>query len=684
MSRDAAGLARAGLHLLVLSSLAIAQPLLDLLGRNPAFFSVRGSTRGEVVAFAAAVLLVPPAVLLLAVGLAALASRRAGRISAVLAVSALVAALALEALKRADGGATWWPVAGAIAIGLCAGTLYERAPPAGMFLSVLAPVPLVVGGLFLIHSPASRLVLSHRPHVQLADVRPGAPVVLVIFDEFSSTTLLNAHGRIDAGRFPNFARLARTATWYRDATTVAPWTTEAVPAILTGRLPRSGRVPVYRDYPQSVYTLLGRSYAIDDFETLTHLCPYELCRPKPARQPVPPDTGTLASDAGVVYLHTLLPGRLEERLPSLEGRWGAFRRGGATGEESVSDPTATFEAFLRSLRPRARPTLSVLHVNLPHFPWQFFPSGRRYMRSFEPVPGVGPGEMWGPDRWLVLQGWQRYLLQTGYVDRLLGRLVRRLEAAGLYDRSLLVVTADHGVSFRPGDGRRALTGTSARDIAFTPLFVKAPDQRRGRIVDAAVRTIDVLPTIASLLGMRIPWQVDGVAAGERRFDPDQQLDIGDGRFRFGTLLRERRESLSRQLRLFGSGGWAHVLKVAPGHQELLGKPPSGRLITTVDAGSSYVTGVYGQPGELLAVVVNGRIRALTRTYRFAGRTRFGALLPESLARHRVAVFNVPVGDLDGPEREGSGSVSARNRPNADSSLWSQASPSRSISNVGHC
>ena len=52
-------LGRAGVHLIALASLAFAQPLLDVLGRYPAFFAAHDVTRWGVVAFALAVLLVP-------------------------------------------------------------------------------------------------------------------------------------------------------------------------------------------------------------------------------------------------------------------------------------------------------------------------------------------------------------------------------------------------------------------------------------------------------------------------------------------------------------------------------------------------------------------------------------------------------------------------------------------------
>ena len=54
-------LGRNALHLAVLSSFAIAEPLLDLLGRTPEFFVVRGSTAGDVIFFALVLTFAPAA-----------------------------------------------------------------------------------------------------------------------------------------------------------------------------------------------------------------------------------------------------------------------------------------------------------------------------------------------------------------------------------------------------------------------------------------------------------------------------------------------------------------------------------------------------------------------------------------------------------------------------------------------
>ena len=68
--------------------------------------------------------------------------------------------------------------------------------------------------------------------------------------------------------------------------------------------------------------------------------------------------------------------------------------------------------------------------------------------------------------------------------------VSRLRRTGLYDRTLVVVMADHGVSFRPGNCRRRVTRTNFADLASIPLFIKAPTQRKGRIDDRPATSVD--------------------------------------------------------------------------------------------------------------------------------------------------------------------------------------------------
>ena len=605
----------AGLHLAALTSFAFAQPLFDLLGRTPEFLAVRGATRGEIVVLALGLVLVPPLVLL-AVELAAGPARAAVHLAL---VGALVALVALQAIDR---------VALALVLGIAAAVAYARLAPARAVLTVLAPAPALFAALFLFHSPVSDLVWpAAQAHARTAPVAAQTPVVLVVFDEFAGMSIMDGGRRVDAARFPGFARLAQTSTWYRSAVSSSKATERAVPAILTGRHVERGTLPIHADHPNNLFTLLGDSHDLNVHEGVTRLCPARLC-PQRARRTLRSDVGLLLEDLGVVYLHVLLPDDLRDRLPSIDNRWENFRGHRRSGV--APDRAAVVDRFVRSIGPRARPALHFLHVLLPHAPYEYLPSGERY----EAPPGM-PGlrhEEWGPDSWLAAQAQQRYLLQVGYVDTFVGRLLDQLRATGLLERSLVVVTADHGVSFHAGDGRRA-SRAHHEDIAFVPLFVKLPGQREPRIVDRPVATTDVLPTIAQALGIEVPWRLD---AG---------LTMDGARLDVPNLARRRDATLARQVALFGSGDWKRAYAAGP-HGDLVGRPARGARASAVldEPPGPYVTGrlegAAARAGRWLAVAQRGRIVATTRTYEGGGKIRFAALLPNR-APGSVEILLIP-------------------------------------------
>ena len=624
----------AAIHLLVLSSFAVAQPLFDLLGKNGEFFAARGSTRWDVVVFAIVLLLGPPALLL---ALEAVTPRSARGILHTLFIAALTALFVLQALPE-NGPPGWLLVGLACGGGLAAALVYAWWSPARLVLTVLGPAPLLFLGLFLLHSDASRLTLAGTPAAFAADERPSAPAIVVVFDELPTNSLLDRNGRVDPVRFPHFAALARGSTWFENETAVSEGTLHGVPSLLTGRYPRPDELPVYHDHPQNLFTLLGSEAQLHVFETETHLCPPKLCHQ--SGDSFGRRLGSLYADTSVVYLHELLPSDLAHGIPSVSNGWQDFWRNGG----GASDPLRRFDRFLATIRPTPGPALWYLHILLPHSPWRFLPSGRRY--SIRPAPGWSDAEVWTDNQSALNQYWQRHLLQLGFTDRLLGRLVTRLRRAGLYDRSLLVVTADEGLSFRAGEKRRPASRANLADIAYVPLFVKTPGQRHGRIVTRPTQSVDVLPTIAAVLRIQLRWTVDGQDALAPRHPETQVMVAKDHGRRFvvpATAMEARRKAaLRRQLALFGSDASIDRLYGMGRFRSLLGRPLGKRgtaegMLDAFDAATDPVqlSGRVDSKAKDVAVVAGGTVIAVVPD----ADGRFWALVPHaSLAGRTPRVY----------------------------------------------
>ena len=159
--------------------------------------------------------------------------------------------------------------------------------------------------------------------------------------------------------------------------------------------------------------------------------------------------------------------------------------------------------------------LDLLHAgNLPHKPWTVVPSLQSYTDPGELDQQLEhESEAYVPQ--VELDDRKRHLLEVGAADSLVGEMMDKIEAEGAWEETLLVVVADHGISFRPHTGRRRASDNNLDQLAFVPLFIKLPGQRRGRTDPAPVQTIDAVPAIAAELGVEIPWEVDGALPGER-------------------------------------------------------------------------------------------------------------------------------------------------------------------------
>ena len=100
-----------------------------------------------------------------------------------------------------------------------------------------------------------------------------------------------------------------------------------------------------------------------------------------------------------------------------------------------------------------------------------------------------------------------YDAEVAYADAMLGRLLARLAAAHALDRTLIVVTADHGESL--GDHGETTHGLFAYDSTLAvPLILNAP-AIAPTTDDAPVSHPDLMPTILDLLGASPPSPVDG-------------------------------------------------------------------------------------------------------------------------------------------------------------------------------
>ena len=500
-----------------------AQPLLELLGRNPTFFVAANASDARILTFLGLVLLAVP---LLALGLLALSRRLPPPVPQVVRLTLLAAGAGLVGLslgRRLFGDSTAGHVIVALLAVVLVLTADHRWPRVVEAMRYGSVAILVFGGLFLL-SPAGALI-GQADAAVADDVSVGRPddVVMIVLDELPLASLLGADGMIAQDRFPSFARLAASSAWYRNAVTDHSYTTEAVPAILSGQVTEDPPAPAGANYPDNLFTLLGGEYAIDAREELTSLCPPDLC------QPIGSSLGQMLSDSWVVFRHQTLPEYWRSSLPAVDEGWGRFEQAAATQADPLDEPfkawtqrqarvasrTAYRTEPLETLAERletpagATPELHFVHAVLPHLPWEREPGGALYTTSADSDVAVDSNGRWVDNEQAVTAEYQRHLLQVGHVDRLLGDVLDALEASGRSDDTLLVVVADHGATFTPGTHRRKPVTETIDEVYRIPLFIRTPDGPRGETRDDRVHSGDLLPTVVDALEIDTAWSFSG-------------------------------------------------------------------------------------------------------------------------------------------------------------------------------
>ena len=659
-SRRAAGLhAQRGwlgaMHVVGLWSVAVVQPLFDVLGRGPEFFVAHDTGPGELIGLVLVLGLAGPAGCLIVMRSFRLLGPGWHMLATGGVIGALVAAVALQTAGRTAGWGSEASLAATVVVGALGAGGYVWSSTGRLFATFLSPAALVIPAAFLLQPTVAPFLSAPAADVDPIDgVAFGAtpPIVVVVFDQLPLTSLLDRDGRIDRTVYPNFASLADDATWFSNASAVAALTNFALPAIVTGDYPSPDRRPTADDHPLNLFTVLGTRYRLHVREPLTDLCPEALCerdRPRMGAW-----LSSMLSDLAVVYLWAVLPETVAAaRLPPVTQSWRDFGASeGTFGSRWIArrtqdrrEATVDFIDEIGADTADSRPVLHFLHVLLPHEPWLYLPTGERFTLEPRILGGTGDGR-WGTDARAVALNYQRHLLQVQYVDALLGRLLERLRDRGTYDDALVIVTSDHGTSLRPGLPFRVPNETTFADIASVPLLIKRPGQREAR-VDATtnVETIDIFPTIAAELGIGLAWDVDGTNAfmedGTRRSAKSMFIHRATRRLEGSADLgRGVAEGVERKFAIFPSGDARDHPRLGV-HDDLVGaRVTSVRiagpadfdvvidpldLLRNVDHDSDFVPAhVTGslvareQDPRLppLALAINGVVAAVTRVYPF--------------------------------------------------------------------
>ena len=185
--------------------------------------------------------------------------------------------------------------------------------------------------------------------------------------------------------------------------------------------------------------------------------------------------------------------------------------------------------------------------------------------------------------------------------------------------------------------------------------MKLPGQKQGRIVDTHISIVDILPTIADVIGVEIPWETVGRSALEATEDRPI-VQVANVTAPYPDALAQRRRSLARQIAHFGSGTWDGRFAGTGRFRALVGRPVAALRVVEAPDGEAFVDGIgskllrslpkrsplFPSPlsgyfrrvgnGGWVALALNGRIAAVSHTYESGGKLRFSLLASDTAFR----------------------------------------------------
>lgn len=368
---------------------------------------------------------------------------------------------------------------------------------------------------------------------------------------------------------PNMDRLARDGVLFEQAYSEAPWTLPSVSSMMTGLPPTVHLATTPHDRLPSVLPTLAEYLREKGYFTLA-----------------------IGRNSSLGPQYNLSQGFLQYHIfpsPSIGHSFGAkfLRRVlfPSRFKECLSTDELTTRACQWIEHNSEWPFFLWLHYYDPHQPleppWDLIPDEEppaRIGRHFSDFKRIRGG-LFVPSaqerQWIK----ELYRGEVRYVDRAIGRLIKTLEAQGLYDESLIVLTSDHGEEFWEHGGI-GHGHTLKNELLRIPLIFKLPEQEfAGTRIEQPISNSAIMPTILDLCGIELEEDIPRPASLALLWKQDASATEHEPIISTGLLYYEDRVSVIHN-------GLKYVRSRVDGREELynLKQDPEERASITPSSG----------------------------------------------------------------------------------------------------
>ena len=197
--------------------------------------------------------------------------------------------------------------------------------------------------------------------------------------------------------------------------------------------------------------------------------------------------------------------------------------------ETPYPPDLVYAKALNFILNADSPFFIWIHIMLPNGP--YLPSEKfKYKLLKEKtvnglkniLPTIKNGEAYIPEQQPIIDRLRlRYDENIMYADDEFGKFINKLSAKGFYEKSIFIVTSDHGKSFRKGyyghKGGCTRLACLYQPTIRIPLIIHSPMQQNNKRIIGNAEHVDIAPTILDLLNFEVPRWMEGESLKKKMY-----------------------------------------------------------------------------------------------------------------------------------------------------------------------
>jgi len=341
-------------------------------------------------------------------------------------------------------------------------------------------------GIHLLNPVLNKEIFFEEKLEQNITKYSDTPIFLFWFDEFPGSLLVDDLGNIRS-EFKNFYEFGNQSNTFKYNHSMASSSFNSINAQFRS---------------QELLNYISKSHQINTVESITNICKFTNCGNK--RQI---SNQIFFLDVLAIYLNLYFYELLPNHIPPIDSKFANFW--------NISENNSKNELLISyKIDPEIKNTIDILeksknntflfsHIRLPHEPWKVDAFGNIYGIKDNSIFLDNSVREWTNDynknEYFSKVLAVRQINQTVYLDKLFGNFIQILKNKKLYDKSLIVVSADHGISFIQNTSSRKGQVENIGAIYNVPLVIKLPYQSEKQLFDNVSSSLLINQVIKDIL-----------------------------------------------------------------------------------------------------------------------------------------------------------------------------------------